>query len=743
MTSQIVSATIDENYPIAGQDNDSQGFRNNFSIIKDGLATANSEITNLQLNTPKLNVANNFNGALIDNAQTNRLYGTVFSIRETVGTTVIDYANGEYQTVGIGGNHSLRFTGFPQKEGENGKYSKIRLELKPTAGVPPQGWNVSLLAANGGSVTGTVGFDQVGNNPVINIGNDIELATVVEAWTTNGLDFFVGLVGAYNAELNLESLTDVTLTTLSTGQILTYNGTSWVNGTVTVDIGSISSLEAVGDVSYVDLAAGDILKWNGTTWSGANDPTVTELDDIPNVDVESAVLGNLLKYDGTDWVNDTLNLNDLTDVVIDTLNTNHVLKYNGANWINTALMIGELGNVTTSSPVEGDILRYDVDGSTWKNEKDPNLHIYAVTLPTVFDGDDGYILDGSEIVDGLLTFHVGNIYRFNLSSPNNAQSRLSFSTTADGSQPYTTNVRNFGTAGQPGSYVEIQITKDTPNPIYIYGGAGTVAGHPHPLGQNVPIPVIKTAFYTGSENLTSSDVSLIRSTSYFSSDQVVDVTVGGTNNNYSIFPTISFAPPSSGVTATGTVRAGVVSVSVANAGTGYTVGNVLTIVGGTGTAATITVTAITGGGATGPIDTVSVTTAGNYSALADLTDLTVTGGTGSSALITITALMINSVVITEPGSGYTSAPAITDTPDGNATLTALTNLGTATLAAGVEGQVKTFAMYAGSQGLIITVSSPAWGGAGTITFDTVGQACTLQYINGKWFCIGNNGAVFA
>ena len=68
---------------------------------------------------------------------------------------------------------------------------------------------------------------------------------------------------------------------------------------------------------------------------------------------------------------------------------------------------------------------------------------------------------------------------------------------------------------------------------------------------------------------------------------------------------------------------------------------------------------------------------------------------------------------------------------------------TATLAAGVEGQVKTFAMYADTGNMVITVSSPGWGGAGTVTFDTVGQACTLQYINGKWFCIGNNGAVFA
>ena len=67
---------------------------------------------------------------------------------------------------------------------------------------------------------------------------------------------------------------------------------------------------------------------------------------------------------------------------------------------------------------------------------------------------------------------------------------------------------------------------------------------------------------------------------------------------------------------------------------------------------------------------------------------------------------------------------------------------TATLAAGVNGQIKTFAMFLASGNMVITVTNAGWGGS-TITFTTTGQACTLQYINGKWFCIGNNGATFA
>jgi hypothetical protein len=68
---------------------------------------------------------------------------------------------------------------------------------------------------------------------------------------------------------------------------------------------------------------------------------------------------------------------------------------------------------------------------------------------------------------------------------------------------------------------------------------------------------------------------------------------------------------------------------------------------------------------------------------------------------------------------------------------------TATLSAGAEGQIKVFAMVATAGDMVITVTNPGWGGSGTITFDAAGDACTLQYINSKWFCIGNNGCVFA
>ena len=54
MASNIDYIRIDENFPIAGIDNPSEGFRANFDIIKRALATARSEITLIQndLNIP-------------------------------------------------------------------------------------------------------------------------------------------------------------------------------------------------------------------------------------------------------------------------------------------------------------------------------------------------------------------------------------------------------------------------------------------------------------------------------------------------------------------------------------------------------------------------------------------------------------------------------------------------------------------------------------------------------------------
>ena len=48
MASNINTGNVDATYPKAGQDNDSQGFRDNFNAIKNNLQHAKDEIETLQ-----------------------------------------------------------------------------------------------------------------------------------------------------------------------------------------------------------------------------------------------------------------------------------------------------------------------------------------------------------------------------------------------------------------------------------------------------------------------------------------------------------------------------------------------------------------------------------------------------------------------------------------------------------------------------------------------------------------------
>ena len=65
MASSIVPGNIDGTFPIAGQDNSSQGFRDNFTAVKNNFTTASSEITDLQANKASTNAASSFGDNIV------------------------------------------------------------------------------------------------------------------------------------------------------------------------------------------------------------------------------------------------------------------------------------------------------------------------------------------------------------------------------------------------------------------------------------------------------------------------------------------------------------------------------------------------------------------------------------------------------------------------------------------------------------------------------------------------------
>jgi len=130
MTSEIDTIGLNQNYPVAGEDNDSQGFRDNFTNIKTNLDTAKSEITDLQNNVIRSDGDNDFNGVEVSNANfirtTKASYGQInVDGATTGGTWNIDFENGHSQAFVLETDIQFIFVNWPDSD----KYAEILVHL--------------------------------------------------------------------------------------------------------------------------------------------------------------------------------------------------------------------------------------------------------------------------------------------------------------------------------------------------------------------------------------------------------------------------------------------------------------------------------------------------------------------------------------------------------------------------------------------------------------------------------------
>ena len=134
MTSLINFAAINENFPVAGQDNDTQVFRDNFDTIKTNFSAARTEITDLQDNAARTDEDNDFlynvvgSLTLQDAYLRKKDYGAAI----VAGTQDISFKQAMYHVVKFGANTSLSFSEFPTGAVDAtglGQIGKATLEL--------------------------------------------------------------------------------------------------------------------------------------------------------------------------------------------------------------------------------------------------------------------------------------------------------------------------------------------------------------------------------------------------------------------------------------------------------------------------------------------------------------------------------------------------------------------------------------------------------------------------------------
>lgn len=115
MTSLINFAAINENFPVAGQDNDTQVFRDNFDTIKTNFSTAKTEITDLQDNVARTDGDNDFLYNIVGSLTLQDAYlrKKDYGAAIVAGTQDISFKQAMYHVVKFGANTSLSFSEFP------------------------------------------------------------------------------------------------------------------------------------------------------------------------------------------------------------------------------------------------------------------------------------------------------------------------------------------------------------------------------------------------------------------------------------------------------------------------------------------------------------------------------------------------------------------------------------------------------------------------------------------------------
>lgn len=151
MASNIVPGNIDGTFPTAGQDNSSQGFRDNFTGIKNNFTQAKTEIEALQNNKANLNSANDFTGNTIanavlkDNGEAVYNHGTVSS-----GSMTLNHENGHYQIATVTADTTFGFINLPV-----GSMARIILDITVSPGATNLVFPSAVIKAD--NVTGSDG----------------------------------------------------------------------------------------------------------------------------------------------------------------------------------------------------------------------------------------------------------------------------------------------------------------------------------------------------------------------------------------------------------------------------------------------------------------------------------------------------------------------------------------------------------------------------------------------------------
>jgi hypothetical protein len=160
MTSLVNPSNINGNFPIAGQDNDSQGFRDNFTNIRNNFTFIKSEIEDIQakavLKSALIGTTlnNDFQGSKVKNLQISNLTETVKDLGQYAQASLqIDLAEGNIVKLVATQGNSIEINSVIKNWPSSLQYTRILVYITiPATDITltvPQNWSTDLSAIPG------------------------------------------------------------------------------------------------------------------------------------------------------------------------------------------------------------------------------------------------------------------------------------------------------------------------------------------------------------------------------------------------------------------------------------------------------------------------------------------------------------------------------------------------------------------------------------------------------------------
>ena len=288
--SNINPQSIDGTFPIAGQDNNSQGFRDNFTGTINNFTRAAAELSDLQtfavVTGPLTSVGqtgtptNNMNYTYLTKPQ---LLGAVETSKNigniaTSGTIQVDWSQGHYQTVGATGTVGLTFTStWPTTS----LYTKLRLQIKA--------WGTTVINLDSTARPVNINSIQGVSGNVLTLSDGLyafEFATSDAGATLSIVDLWRN----YDAAIDFSQL-NVTGNVLSTGLSVFGNASVGLAGAVSGQFHSV-----VGNITQTSSGGAVYINTTGNVLAAS--VSAGQINTTGNVLAAGGVL-NALTVNGT------------------------------------------------------------------------------------------------------------------------------------------------------------------------------------------------------------------------------------------------------------------------------------------------------------------------------------------------------------------------------------------------------------------------------------------------------------